>query len=381
MDTSASFTGAIISPNFIGKLNDVTYTVAATAPTAPVANDIWIDTASKLIKCYNGTAWITIGGGSSPVTSVAGRTGDVVLASSDVGLGNVTNESKATMFANSALTGVPTAPTAGGDTSTTQIATTAFVLGQAASTAPPMDGTAAVGTSRKFARADHVHPSDTSRAPVSNPTFTGTVTAPNFVGDLNGSSWIVASSAPSSPTTNDMWVDTANLLLKRWNGSAWDTIISQTGGGSGGVTVVAALGTASSANRGSMSLLKGAQGAAEVVSLTVASGCTANGSVTLTLDEADYAIPLTTASNTAALVASVIRGFTYFGWTAGGSGTTVTFTSAYQGARTDPVYSAGTTGAAGTVTTTKQGITSTPDELYISAKLGGGDGYGWIRIQ
>lgn len=61
------------------------------------------------------------------VTSVAGKTGAVTLTSSDVGLGNVTNESKATMFTNSALTGTPTAPTASAGTNTTQIATTAFV--------------------------------------------------------------------------------------------------------------------------------------------------------------------------------------------------------------------------------------------------------------
>lgn len=36
----------------------------------------------------------------------------------------------------------------------------------ASDTAPVMDGTAAVGTSKKYARADHVHPSDTSRATV-----------------------------------------------------------------------------------------------------------------------------------------------------------------------------------------------------------------------
>jgi hypothetical protein len=45
----------------------------------------------------------------------------------DVGLENVTNESKATMFTDAALTGIPTAPTADVSTNTTQIATTAFV--------------------------------------------------------------------------------------------------------------------------------------------------------------------------------------------------------------------------------------------------------------
>ena len=70
---------------------------------------------------------VTITLPSVPVTSVAGKTGAVTLAKGDVGLGNVTNESKATMFSSAALTGTPTAPTANSGTNTTQIATTAFV--------------------------------------------------------------------------------------------------------------------------------------------------------------------------------------------------------------------------------------------------------------
>lgn len=45
----------------------------------------------------------------------------------DVGLGNVTNESKATMFTNAALTGSPTATTPTAGNNSTRIATTAFV--------------------------------------------------------------------------------------------------------------------------------------------------------------------------------------------------------------------------------------------------------------
>jgi hypothetical protein len=84
-------------------------------------------------------------------------------------------------LASPALTGTPTAPTAPLDTNTTQLATTAFVLGQLSVTAdgvPAMDGTAARGVSTHGARADHVHPTDTSRAPLASPAFTGTPTAP-----------------------------------------------------------------------------------------------------------------------------------------------------------------------------------------------------------
>lgn len=49
------------------------------------------------------------------------------VTAEDVGLKNVTNESKATMFTNPIFTGIPEAPTAAANTNTTQIATTAFV--------------------------------------------------------------------------------------------------------------------------------------------------------------------------------------------------------------------------------------------------------------
>lgn len=77
-----------------------------------------------------------------------------------------------------ALTGTPTAPTAAADTSTTQLATTAFVVGQASSASPNMAGTATVGTSLRYARADHTHPSDTTKANLASPALTGTPTAP-----------------------------------------------------------------------------------------------------------------------------------------------------------------------------------------------------------
>jgi hypothetical protein len=78
--------------------------------------------------------------------------------------------------ASPAFTGEPTAPTATADQNDTAIATTAFVIGQAASADPVADGTAAPGTSVKYAREDHVHPTDTTLAPKASPTFTGTVT-------------------------------------------------------------------------------------------------------------------------------------------------------------------------------------------------------------
>ena len=83
-------------------------------------------------------------------------------------------------LASPTLTGTPAAPTAAQNTNTTQLATTAFVIGQGNSTAATiaMNGTQAAGTSTLFARADHVHPVDTSRAPLASPALSGTPTAP-----------------------------------------------------------------------------------------------------------------------------------------------------------------------------------------------------------
>ena len=52
---------------------------------------------------------------------------DFSVTPSSIGLGNVTNESKATMFTDAALTGNPTAPTQSAGNDSTRIATTAFV--------------------------------------------------------------------------------------------------------------------------------------------------------------------------------------------------------------------------------------------------------------
>lgn len=53
------------------------------------------------------------------------------------------------------------------------------------STDVKMNGTAAVGTSKRAARADHIHPTDTSRAPLASPTFTGTPKAPTAAAGTN----------------------------------------------------------------------------------------------------------------------------------------------------------------------------------------------------
>ena len=85
-----------------------------------------------------------------------------------------------------ALTGVPTAPTAAAGTSSTQLATTAFVNAEINADRPysvtttdiKMDGVQSLGVLATLPRADHVHPSDTTKAPLASPVLTGTPTVP-----------------------------------------------------------------------------------------------------------------------------------------------------------------------------------------------------------
>jgi hypothetical protein len=74
-----------------------------------------------------------------------------------------------------AFLGVPTtAGTPPVDDSSVKLATTEFVTNQAANVEPLMDGVPAIGTSKRYARQDHRHTTDTSRAPLNSPNFTGT---------------------------------------------------------------------------------------------------------------------------------------------------------------------------------------------------------------
>jgi len=96
-----------------------------------------------------------------------------------VAASGITGTTLASNVTGSSLTSFGTDPTANTqavDNNSTKIATTAFVVGQAGSATPIVDGTATVGISTRFARQDHVHPTDTSRASAASPTLSGTVT-------------------------------------------------------------------------------------------------------------------------------------------------------------------------------------------------------------
>lgn len=95
-------------------------------------------------------------------------------------------------------------------------------------------------------------------------------------------------------------------------------------------------------------------GKAEIASLDISGAVSTAGNVTVTLDGVAVTVAVLLA-DTATVVATKIRGTAFAGWTTGGTGINVTFTANAIGVKTDAVYSAGTTGATGTMSTTVQG--------------------------
>jgi hypothetical protein len=183
-----------------------TLTVKTSAGTG-----VTVDQGQTTDLVANGTnvVYSTSAGTVTPLmdgTASAGSGSSVALANHV----HPTDTSRAPL-ASPTFTGVPASPTAAQNTNTTQLATTAFVLGQASSTTPTMDGTATIGTGTTFARADHIHPTDTSRAPTASPTFTGTVTIPGKAG--NSQQWVNVNTGQDGASLTN-----ANFELGSWNG-------------------------------------------------------------------------------------------------------------------------------------------------------------------
>jgi hypothetical protein len=145
---------------------DITSSVATSTTTPAITLNIPSASASNR-GALSSADWSTFNG-KAPLASPT-FTGTPAAPTATVGTNTTQIATTAFVLANAAplasptFTGTPAAPTASADTNTTQLATTAFVISQASSTTPVMNGTAAIGTSLKYARADHVHASDTTK--------------------------------------------------------------------------------------------------------------------------------------------------------------------------------------------------------------------------
>ena len=103
-------------------------------------------------------------------------------------------------------------------------------------------------------------------------------------------------------------------------------------------------------------------GANEVASLTISAAASTTGDVVITLGGIVTNVAIV-AADTAIVVAGKIRAAAFTGFVTSGTGANVVFTASAVGAKDDAVYSAGSTGATGAMTTTTQGF-SVLSEYY-----------------
>jgi hypothetical protein len=129
------------------------YKVSTAGTTSIDSNANW--TVGDLI-IFDGAVWEQVQGGVSDVTSVAGRVGAVVLSSTDVGLGNVTNTSDVNKPVSTAQAAADATTLASAhsytDTAVTGLATSASVTSEA-STRSTADATLTTNLATEVARA------------------------------------------------------------------------------------------------------------------------------------------------------------------------------------------------------------------------------------
>ena len=223
---SQTLTGTSIDGNAATATLATSATTAATATLATSAT-----TAATATLATSATTAATAS--AVPASGITGAT----LAS------NVT-ASSLTSFGTD-----PTANTQAVDNNSTRIASTAFVLGQASASTPAMSGTAAVGTSTRYARADHVHGSDTTKANLAGANFTGAITTSGSISTTGGGSITSATNVTAAGLTS---TGTSSILLGSAGATGGNLVFATTGGtqsliaatgGTGSQTLPATAGT------------------------------------------------------------------------------------------------------------------------------------------
>jgi hypothetical protein len=113
-------------------------------------------------------------------------------------------------------------------------------------TAPLINGTAAAGTSVAWSRGDHVHPTDTSRAPLASPALTGVPTAPTAAASTSTTQLATTAFVHAQPVAmNDNRIINGDMRIDQRNGGVggtavgytvdrWMYVASQTGKGNWG---------------------------------------------------------------------------------------------------------------------------------------------------
>jgi len=170
---TASAAGSTNNINLGGGSGTITTTVAGTLTATGTTLNLGNSTAASTINLGTGATL------TATTKAVNIGTNGVAGSTTNIAIGSTTGTSTTT------LQGTTNGVTAAADTNSVALATTAYVVGQAGSATPLINGTAAVGTSLRYARQDHVHPTDTSRAPLASPSLTGTPLSTTAAADTN----------------------------------------------------------------------------------------------------------------------------------------------------------------------------------------------------
>jgi hypothetical protein len=171
------------------------------------------------------TAVSTINLGSG--ATVSGSTKTVNIGTGGLASSTTTIIVGSTNGTTTTLQGTTNGVTAAADTNSVALATTAYVVGQAGSATPLVNGTAAVGTSLRYARADHVHPTDTTRlgdAPSDGSTY-----------GRNNGAWVVAGGGGGGASTDyQAYTTPGTFTWTKPAGAKFVDLIMFGGGGGGG---------------------------------------------------------------------------------------------------------------------------------------------------
>lgn len=119
------------------------------------------------------------------------------------------------------------------DDNSDSVITSGWFFGQAFDGLPVMDGAASSGDSLRWARGNHRHPTDDTRAPLDSPVFTGLPSAPtppvgNDTTRLATTAFVLAQIAatpanvPEAPTDGRYYVRSNNAWVAIDLGTRWD---------------------------------------------------------------------------------------------------------------------------------------------------------------
>jgi hypothetical protein len=197
----------------IKQIASPTQDVIQVQPNASTTPIFKVDSAGAVTASnVTDSALTTAGIVTNTSAGLLGTVATVPVTSGGTGVTTSTGTGNTVRSASPTFTGVPTTPTAAVGTNNFQIASTAFVIGQASATTPAMDSTAAVGTSTRYARADHVHPSDTAKVDTTDSRLTDarTPTAHASTHGVAGSDPVTVASSQVTGLATSATTDTTN---------------------------------------------------------------------------------------------------------------------------------------------------------------------------